>query len=210
LTPIPILVFAKAPVPGAAKTRLIPALGAAGAAVLHERLVDHALATAVEAAVGPVELCGAPDVSHPALVALARLHGAALADQGPGDLGERMLAAFRRTLAGAPAAVLIGSDCPALTAQHLRAAAAALTGGDDAVLAPAEDGGYVLIGLKRAPAALFERMRWGESAVMAETRARLAALGLRSRELETLWDVDRPEDLARLRDAFPDRPDRRQ
>jgi hypothetical protein len=79
-----------------------------------------------------------------------------------------------------------------------------LAGGDDAVLAPAEDGGYVLIGLKRAPAALFERMRWGESTVMAGTRERLAALGLRWRELETLWDVDRPEDLARLRGALPD------
>jgi rSAM/selenodomain-associated transferase 1 len=206
----PIIVFARAPVAGAAKTRLIPALGAAGAAALHERLVARTLATAVAAGIGPVELCCTPDASHAALVAVARAHGATLADQGPGDLGERMLAAFRRTLAGAPAAILIGSDCPALEPAHLRRAAASLAGGADAVLAPAEDGGYVLIALKRAPASLFERIRWGEPTVMAETRERLAALGMRWEELETLWDVDRPEDLARLRDALPDRLDRPQ
>ena len=195
---IPILVFAKAPVPGEVKTRLIPALGAAGAAELHERLVDRTLATAAAAATGPVELCCAPDAAHPALAALARAHGATLAGQGPGDLGDRMHAAFRRALAGAPAAIVIGCDCPALTPEHLRAAAAALGGGHDAVLAPAEDGGYVLIGLTHASASLFDGISWGGPTVMAETRERLAALGWRWQELETLWDVDRPQDLARL------------
>jgi uncharacterized protein len=199
-----ILVFAKAPVPGAAKTRLIPALGADGAAALHERFVARTLATAAAAATGPVELCCAPDASHPALVRLARAHGAALAEQGPGDLGDRMSAAFARVLAGgARCAILIGCDCPALGPAHLRDAAAALAGGEDAVLAPAEDGGYVLIGLKRASARLFEHIRWGEPTVMAETRARLAALGWHWQELETLWDVDRPEDMARLTRALP-------
>lgn len=199
----PVLVFAKAPVPGAAKTRLIPALGAGGAAALHERFVAWTLATAAAAATGPVELCCAPDASHPALLRLARAHGTALAEQGPGDLGDRMFAAFRRALAVAPAAILIGCDCPVLGPAHLRDAAAALAGGEDAVLVPAEDGGYVLIGLKRASARLFEHIRWGEPTVMAETRARLAALGWHWQELETLWDVDRPEDLARLTRALP-------
>jgi rSAM/selenodomain-associated transferase 1 len=194
----PVLIFAKAPVPGEAKTRLIPALGAAGAAALHERLVDRALATAVAAAIGPVELCCTPDDPHPALAAAARAHGARLAAQGPGDLGARMNAAFRRSLAGAPAAIVIGCDCPALTPQHLRDAAGALAAGHDAALAPAEDGGYVLIGLKAPADSLFQGIRWGEPTVMAETRARLDAAGLRWRELETLWDVDRPADLDRL------------
>ena len=123
-----------------------------------------------------------------------------LTAQGPGDLGDRMHAAFRRALAGAPAAIVVGCDCPALTPDHLREAAAALAGGADAVLAPAEDGGYVLIGLTRVTQRLFNGIRWGESTVMADTRDRLAALGWRWRELETLWDVDRPEDLARLRE----------
>jgi uncharacterized protein len=195
---IPILVFAKAPVPGEVKTRLIPALGAAGAAELHERLVDRTLATAAAAATGPVELCCTPDAAHPALAALARAHGATLAGQGSGDLGDRMYAAFRRALAGAPAAIVIGCDCPPLTLEHLRAAAAALGAGHDAVVAPAEDGGYVLIGLTHASASLFDGISWGGPTVMAETRERLAALGWRWQELETLWDVDRPQDLARL------------
>jgi rSAM/selenodomain-associated transferase 1 len=195
---VPVIVFAKAPRPGEVKTRLIPALGAAGAARLHERLVERTLATAAATAIGPVELCCAPDASDPVLAALARAHGAALAAQGHGDLGDRMHATFERTLARAPAAIVIGSDCPALTPQHLREAARALDAGCDAVLAPAEDGGYVLIGLTRVTHRLFNGVRWGESTVMAETRERLAALGWRWRELETLWDVDRPEDLARL------------
>ncbi|MET0681531.1 MAG: TIGR04282 family arsenosugar biosynthesis glycosyltransferase [Burkholderiales bacterium] len=194
-----VLVFAKAPVPGEVKTRLASVLGAAGAAALHERLVGRTLATAAAAAAGPVELCCGPDASHPALAALARAHGAMLTAQGPGDLGDRMNAAFRRALAGAPAAIVIGCDCPALTPDHLREAAGALDEGADAVLAPAEDGGYVLIGLARVAGALFAGIRWGESSVLADTRERLAALGWRWRELPTLWDVDRPEDLGRLR-----------
>lgn len=194
---VPLLVFAKAPVPGEVKTRLIPALGAAGAAALHERLVDRALATAVAAAVGPVELCCTPDDPHPALAALARVHGAALAAQGPGDLGDRMHAALSRALAGAPAAIVIGSDCPALAPQHLREAAAALAG-HDAVLQPAEDGGYVLVGLSRPAPAIFEGIRWGEATVMADTRERLRGAGLRWKEMPERWDVDRPEDYRRL------------
>ncbi len=95
------------------------------------------------------------------------------------------------------ATLLIGTDCPALTGKHLRAAASALAD-HDAVLIPAEDGGYVLIGLTHAVPELFTDMPWGSAGVAAETRARLAHLGLRWRELDALWDVDRPEDLARL------------
>lgn len=195
----PVIVFARAPVPGAAKTRLIPALGAVGAAALHERLVARTLATAAAAAAGPVELCCAPDASDPALAALARTHGASLTAQGAGDLGDRMHAAFRRALAGSPAAIVVGCDCPALAPRHFREAAAALAGGADAVLAPAEDGGYVLVGLARAEPSLFAGIGWGGPDVLEHTRERLRALGWRWRELETLWDVDRPADLARLR-----------
>lgn len=199
----PILVFAKAPVAGEVKTRLIPALGAAGAAAFHERLVDRTLATAAAAAIGPVELCCAPDAAHPFFDACSRAHGASLGEQGAGDLGERMHRAFVRALAAAPAAIVIGCDCPALGSHHLRDAAAALAGGADAVLAPAEDGGYVLIGLAGADARvfarLFERIAWGGPDVLAATRARLAGAGRHWHELDALWDVDRPEDLARVR-----------
>ena len=190
----PVIVFAKAPVPGEVKTRLVATLGAAGAAALHRRMVRRAVATALEAAVGPAELCAAPDRSHPFFAACAREFGVALTEQGPGDLGDRMA----RALARRAPALLIGADCPVLAAQHLRAAARALTDGYDAVLGPAEDGGYVLVGLAHAANGMFERIQWGSACVLAATRERLRTLGLDWFELPVLWDVDRPEDLARM------------
>lgn len=194
-----VIVFAKAPMPGAVKTRLVPALGAAGAAELHKRLTMHALATAVAAGIGPVELCCTPDAEHPFFAACASAHGVSLTLQGAGDLGERMERAARRALAAHRAVAIIGTDCPALTRDHLRAAAAALEEGCAAALVSAEDGGYVLIALRRADAQLFSDIPWGGADVMRITAARLDALGWRWRDLGLLWDVDRPEDLARLR-----------
>jgi len=193
-----IVVFAKAPRPGTVKTRLVPLLGESGAAALHARLVEHTLATARAAFPGRIELHCAPDCEDPLFHTLRERYGAALAAQAPGDLGARMAAAFDAALAVHPRALLIGTDCPALTARHLRQAEDALLGGCDAVLGPAEDGGYVLIGLTRTDARLFEGIAWGGDGVLAETRARLRALDWRWRELDTLWDVDRPEDYRRL------------
>lgn len=191
-----VLVFARAPIAGAAKTRLIPALGARGAARLHRSLVLRALATAREAALGPVTLCCAPDTRHRFFRALAR-RGLRCTAQADGDLGARMRQAFEAALA--MPTLLIGSDCPALTPAHLRRAASTLSDGRDAVFLPAEDGGYVLIGLAAAaPAALFEAMPWGEDTVMECTRERLRDLGWTWSEPATLWDVDRPADLVRL------------
>jgi rSAM/selenodomain-associated transferase 1 len=119
--------------------------------------------------------------------------------QGPGDLGKRMHRAFSRLLRKHEGAILIGSDCPALRASDLRAAARALEGGADAVFAPAEDGGYALIGLRRSSPRLFAGIDWGGPTVFAQTRRRLGQLGWRWKKLRMLWDVDRPEDVARLR-----------
>lgn len=110
-----------------------------------------------------------------------------------------MYRAFKRVLRQHPYAVLIGSDCPALRPADLRAAARVLRAGADAVLAPAEDGGYPLIGLRRVSRRLFDGIDWGSPRVLAQTRRRLAGLRWRWRELRTLWDVDRPEDVIRLR-----------
>jgi glycosyltransferase A (GT-A) superfamily protein (DUF2064 family) len=104
-----------------------------------------------------------------------------------------------RALRRHPGAVLIGSDCPALRPSDLRAALRALRAGADAVLSPAEDGGYPLIGLRRVSRRLFDGVSWGSARVLEQTRRRLARLGWRWTELRTLWDVDRPEDVARLR-----------
>ncbi len=194
------LVFAKAPTPGQVKTRLAPALGERAAAELHRQLVVRTLRTAVAAAVGPVELWCAPDAQDAFFAVCAKQFGLRLRDQGAGDLGIRMARALEIALADGSPALLIGSDCPALTAEYLRAAATACGGANHAVFGPAEDGGYVRIGLARSPSVqLFENMVWGTAMVMQETRTRLARLGWRWMELATLWDVDRPEDLARLR-----------
>jgi uncharacterized protein len=196
-----VIVFARAPQPGAVKTRLIPLLGAEGAAALHVRLVKRALATARAAAFRAIELHCAPDGADPFFRFCEGHYGAALAAQADGDLGARMQAAFEAALASRERVLLIGADCPALTARYLRQADRALRDGYDTVLGPSEDGGYVLIGLTRCDAKLFTGIAWGEDGVLAETRARLTALGWRWRELVPLWDIDRPEDYARLVDS---------
>jgi len=193
-----IVVFAKAPEPGAVKTRLIPALGAVAAAELQRRLAQRALEASLASGIGPVELWCTPDAGHSFFLDCARRYSVVLAVQGAGDLGERMQRAFDASLGARERVLLIGSDIPAMTAQYLRDADAALAAGCDAVLGPAEDGGYVLIGLRRSAPHLFAGMRWGGSDVCEQTRARLEQLGLRYRELPALWDVDRPEDLTRL------------
>jgi rSAM/selenodomain-associated transferase 2/rSAM/selenodomain-associated transferase 1 len=192
-----IAVFAKAPEPGTAKTRLIPLLGAAGAADLQARLTERALATAAAAALGPVTLWCMPTTEHPLLVSAAAAAGAGRALQCEGDLGARMFAATAAALADFSRVIIIGTDCPALTPAQLGEAVAALAD-HDAVLVPAEDGGYVLIGMRRANARVFAGIEWGGAAVMAATRRNLTALGWRWRELAHSWDVDRPEDFARL------------
>jgi uncharacterized protein len=195
--PVAVAILAKAPVAGFAKTRLIPVLGAGGAAALQARLIARAVVTACAAAIGPVTLWATPDEDHPAFAAL-RPHGIALARQGDGDLGARMLAAI--AAANGPS-VVIGTDCPVLTSEHLRGAADVLRGGTDAVVIPAEDGGYALIGMRAPEPALFSAMRWSTPDVMGETRRRLRALGLSWQEPVTLWDVDVPEDLERLKEV---------
>jgi rSAM/selenodomain-associated transferase 1 len=192
-----VIVFAKAPVAGLAKTRLAPALGAAGAAALAERMLHHALAHAKAADVGPVELCAAPDATHPVLQAAAAEHGAALTEQGTGDLGLRMQRAFARSLMSHDRALLIGTDAPALDAAVLREASNALHK-HDAVFVPALDGGYALVGLRRADPRWFSDMSWSHDRVMEHTRERLRAAGVRWAELAPVADIDEPADLALL------------
>jgi rSAM/selenodomain-associated transferase 1 len=195
--PIPVAILAKAPLPGQVKTRLEPVLGAVGGAVLQSRLIEHAVATACAADIGPVTLWVTPDETHPIFGALKARHDIAVARQPSGNLGERMLAAFA---AHAPVLV-IGTDCPALTPDHLRLAATALRAQLDAVVIPAEDGGYVLIGMQHPRAEVFADIEWGSATVMIETRRRFNDLGWCWREPARLWDVDRPEDVTRLQEA---------
>ncbi len=135
---VAIAILAKAPLPGLAKTRLAPVLGADGAANLQARFIARTVTTAQSAALGPVTLWAAPDHHHPVFHAIAAPPGVALAAQPEGDLGARMMAAIE---AARGPALLVGTDCPALTPEHLRAAAQALVDGIDVVIIPVDDGG---------------------------------------------------------------------
>jgi len=198
-THCPIIVFARAPVPGKVKTRLLPSMDALSVTTLHEKLVWHALNTAVMSKVGPVQLWCTPSVDHPFFIQCANKFQVELHQQTEGDLGTRMGHAFVETLKNVQMALLIGTDCPSLTCEDLREAKKILEQGIPAVLSPAEDGGYVLIGLCQYEPALFEGISWGTESVLNETRERLRQLGWDWQELPTRWDVDRPEDVDRLR-----------
>ncbi len=192
-------VFAKNPIPGTVKTRLADAIGADEAAALYVRLVERTLATAVAARAGGivdrVELWCAPDADAPAFSAWREQYDVELKAQTGDDLGAKMRNALFEAVAGGSRAFLIGTDCPAYDISYLAQAVAALDG-HAAVFGPAEDGGYVLVGLARAIDA-FSGIPWSSAETMAATRAKLRAAGASWHELPTLWDVDAPLDLAR-------------
>jgi hypothetical protein len=183
-----IVIFAKAPVAGRVKTRLIPALGAEGAARLAAAMLERTVAQALASGLA-AELCGDPDPAGWYTGAAV-----ALSAQGDGDLGTRLDRAAARVLA-AQEVLLVGADCPQLEAGRLQAAAESLER-HDAVIHPAADGGYVLLGLRRYHPGLFAGIAWSTAAVAEETLARIAALGWSVDVRETLRDVDEPEDLA--------------
>lgn len=190
---LPLIIFAKKPVPGQVKTRLIPALGAEGATALYRRLLELTLRNTASWS-GPRYMYCAPDSRDAFFTSLASEHGLRLRDQAGGDLGARMASALADFAQGA---LLIGSDCPVLTGDHLEQAAAALQQADTAII-PSEDGGYVLIGQRQPSAAPFADMQWSHADVLKDTRARLQAAGLSCWEGTPLWDLDEPADLPRF------------
>lgn len=194
---IRIIVFAKAPVPGAAKTRLIPALGARGAAVLARRMLETTLAAARGARLGPVELCMSPDPDAPEWRGIPLPAQVEVSAQGEGNLGARLARAAERGIAREGRVMLIGTDCPALSATLLRVAAAALieTG---AVIQCTADGGYALLGISRFDELLFRGIPWSTPEVAAATMRRFAHLNWPLHVARTLHDVDEPRDLVQL------------
>ncbi|MBI2277078.1 MAG: TIGR04282 family arsenosugar biosynthesis glycosyltransferase [Dechloromonas sp.] len=199
---IGVAILAKAPIAGLAKTRLIPHLGADGAAALQRWLLQRTVATAVVADIGPVSLWCAPDTQHPEF-AVCRAFGAVeLRNQPQGDLGQRMHTAIAESPTR-DGTLVIGTDCPLLTPGLLQKAAASLQH-HDATVVPAEDGGYVLLGMRQLGAPAFKHVDWSSERVMAQTRTRLSKMHWRWSELECLWDVDRKEDFERLTHLFPE------
>jgi hypothetical protein len=201
MKPIRIVIFAKAPVPGRVKTRLVPALGEAGAARLAARMLDLALEQALAAATGPVELCMSPAPDSMDWADIPLPPGIETSAQGEGNLGERMARAARRAIENGETVLLTGTDCPDLTAERLRVAAEQLRT-HDAVLYPAADGGYPLLGLRAFDASLFADIPWSTSTVADCTLGRIAALGWKVWVGKMLRDIDEPADLAWL-ETFP-------
>ena len=212
-----VAILAKAPVTGLAKTRLIPLLGAAGAARAQRRFTLNTLQVAGAAMAfangataatptapdlsvpPPLTLWCAPDAAHRFFRALQRAAGTECINQPQGDIGARMLHAFEHHFAqhAKLPLLLVGTDCPVLAPGHLQQAAQALKQ-HDVVLIPAEDGGYVLVGMRVLVPQVFEGIAWSTPQVMAQTREQLRRAGVSWLELPTLWDVDEPADWQRL------------
>jgi rSAM/selenodomain-associated transferase 1 len=185
-----IVLFTRYPEPGEAKTRLIPALGPQGAAELHRRLTERTLEQ-VRATGRPFEVRG---TGRPVEDFVDWLGPVPVVDQGEGDLGSRL----QRAAAPLPT-IFIGADAPDLTAQHLSQAADALSD-HEAVIGPALDGGFWLLGLARPVEGLFDEVPWGTDQVLPLMLARLRESGGRLATLPPLADLDRPEDLGRWED----------
>ena len=189
-----LIQFARAPREGRVKTRMIPHLSPADACELHCELTLWTCQRLLDSALGDVELSVAGDVGHPLFSRCRELGVARLSRQQGADLGERMYNAIRAGLESYGGVILVGSDCPGIDTAYLRRAVLALRGAP-VVLGPATDGGYVLIGARFIPAAIFRGIPWGSDAVCARTRAALGRAGVNWTELPPLPDIDRPEDL---------------
>lgn len=197
MKPARIIIFAKAPRPGFAKTRLIPALGAEGAAELAKQMLFNTLREALAAGIGPIELCVTPEISHAAWQNIPLPGGIEIFDQGEGDLGVRLARASERALENAASVLLIGTDCVELSGALLREAAQALQA-HEAIIHCALDGGYALLGFKRFEPSLFSDMPWSTDAVANMTITRIGQLGWSVRVGQMLHDVDEPGDLKLL------------
>jgi rSAM/selenodomain-associated transferase 1 len=193
-----VLVFTKPPIPGTVKTRLIPAIGETAATQLYHRLLQREIHWISQERSFDLELWVADDSDHPGIQQLSQDYSLPVHQQQGRDLGERMGHASREALQRYRRVVLLGVDCPALTPRHLQQSFEWLREGEDAVLGPAEDGGYVLLGIKTWNEDLFSGHHWGEDSVAETTRQAMQRAGWSWRELPMLWDLDRPEDLERL------------
>ncbi|NOU28984.1 MAG: glycosyltransferase [Polyangiaceae bacterium] len=183
----------KAPRPGDVKTRLAAEMGHERAARLARAFFEDTLSTAVAVTDARVVVVVAGDPALlPALPAEVSLW-----PQGEGDLGGRMERALQRALAEAPRAIVIGTDAPGLPAALLGSAVRATD--CDAVLGPADDGGFYLLGVDRCPSGLLDDLPWSSESTLACTQARLEGRGYRVHVLPSWFDVDTPADLARLR-----------
>jgi len=193
-----ILILCKAPIAGQVKTRLIPELNVQQAVDVHIELTRRILALLSDSLLCPIQLWCSPDSSHPFFSDCVDAYQLSLHQQQGDDLGQRMHHAISTALEHASKVLLVGCDCPSLTVADFEFAIRALQTPQDIVLAPAEDGGYVMIGMTQPYPELFSNMTWGHSAVLETTRQRLGQAGLTINETRQQWDVDIIDDLQRF------------
>lgn len=193
-----LLIFAKAPIPHEVKTRLSPPLHPEQCAQLQAGLLKHTLQLAQKCTLGDITLCCSPNDTHPEFLKLAKEYPVTLQKQQGNTLGERMYYAIQKNLQEKSCIVLIGTDCPLMQPAYIESAFQQLEAGQEIILGPAEDGGYVLIGARKIHTALFQGISWGSNCVLQQTKTRLRTLTLQWRLLEPLWDIDYPDDLIRL------------
>lgn len=194
-----ILVFAKTPERSKVKTRLQPVLGEEGCYQLHKQLVTNTLKTVVRAKIAPIEVWHTGNATHPFWSQLNEQYILSLKQQRGRDLGERMHGAFVDVL-NSPVSkvdwtIIIGADCPEIDAAYLANAAAMLESGKSAVVGPAEDGGYVLLGLGHPHSFLFDGIPWGTSSVLEKTLSKAAQNDCDIYQMRSLRDLDNEEDL---------------
>lgn len=185
-----LCLLAKTPQCGKVKTRLEPHLGAEGCLQLHKWLVEDQVKRLMEHSGYDLALYVTGDLNHPYWQTVRRSYGVNLYLQCDGDLGARMYDAVNRTLTQRPWVILIGADCPALDARYVQEAINQLEYGADAVIGPAEDGGYVLLGLSRPIPEIFLGVDWGTSRVLSQTMNKMDHLGMRPHLLNPLRDLD--------------------
>lgn len=191
-----LIVFVKYPVPGNVKTRLANTVGADMAVALYRCFVSDTLSAARRSGY-PTLLCFHPPDAHDALIAWLGTKLTAVPQKG-NDLGERMLKAFQETLQESSRVVLVGSDCPDLPARLLHQAFESLKS-HQAVVGPAEDGGYYLIGFSsKFTDAPFKGIEWGGPKVFEATMAALRENGVNVYTLPVWKDVDEYDDLRAL------------
>lgn len=196
-----ILIFAREPVLGKVKTRLQSALGIQKTYDLHSALVTYQVTEASRNSLAPIELWVSSNPKH---ALFQRLNGkTTVFEQSGDDLGLRMMNAASTALKRAKSVVLIGADCPSVDSAYLEQALTHLSQGKDLVVGPAEDGGYVLIGMNQVIPDLFINIPWGTDSVMSHTMQQIKVSGLTYKLLDPRWDVDRPEDLERLSGLQP-------
>lgn len=192
-----ILLFAKAPVAGKVNTRLIPDIGVQAATKLQHDLIHQRLSMLKQADLCAVTLMCSPAVQDDYFVYCKQHYSISLLAQSGTDLGERMLNGIKQALQQYKYCIVIGTDAPALDEVLIRQAIERLKTGDEVVLVPAEDGGYVLVGLQKAYEFLFQDISWGSAKVMQQTRDKLNNNSVAFNELATCWDIDRLEDYQR-------------